>query len=208
MKIPDDELKQYINHKQPFGPIRSEDIDYSKRVNRYFFGQYNHRYLKDGYRCKIIVGRKGSGKTTYLKSVSLDESYSFVIAMNSPAAFATVIKSVHNMLPESITPGVVAKLWRVIIDHSVMLSVLKEDDYASQKMPLVCKYLTEIGLMDDIFPKNENILWKILDLINKNAEGNISLLAKVINDAVGIPFEHCRDLCYQYLVDTKKKQLY
>ncbi|MEM9806268.1 MAG: hypothetical protein AAF959_13395 [Cyanobacteria bacterium P01_D01_bin.56] len=58
------QLREYINHSSPFGPIKAEDINPNhSEAHHFLFEGYNRLYVEISPRSKIIVGRKGAGKT-------------------------------------------------------------------------------------------------------------------------------------------------
>ena len=71
-----DTVRPYITKDEPFGPIDSTDID-SNDIDalRLLFEQQNRIYKNLRNRPSIIIGRRGSGKTYYLRSVFFDKAY-------------------------------------------------------------------------------------------------------------------------------------
>ena len=66
----------YITRDEPFGPIDSGDIDSSDaKALLMLFDKHNWIYKNLRSRPSIIIGRRGSGKTHYLRSVIFDNQY-------------------------------------------------------------------------------------------------------------------------------------
>ena len=65
-----DAIKPYITKDEPFGPIDAFDIDpQDKKVLGFLFEKQNNIYKSLRNRPSIIMGRRGSGKTAYLRTV-------------------------------------------------------------------------------------------------------------------------------------------
>ena len=65
-------IRPYITKDEPFGPIDSGDIDSSDlKALLMLFEKHNLIYKNLHSRPSIIIGRRGSGKTYYLRSVFL-----------------------------------------------------------------------------------------------------------------------------------------
>ena len=63
-------VSHYITKDEPFGPIDSGDIDSSDlKALMMLFEKHNWIYKNLYSRPSIIIGRRGSGKTYYLRSV-------------------------------------------------------------------------------------------------------------------------------------------
>ncbi len=71
-------MKPYITKDEPFGPIDSTDIDLRDiSALEKLFEQHNRIYKHLHQRPSIIMGRKGSGKTSYLRTVFFDKKYDY-----------------------------------------------------------------------------------------------------------------------------------
>ena len=69
-------IRPYITKDEPFGPIDSGDIDSSDlKALLMLFEKHNLIYKNLHSRPSIIIGRRGSGKTYYLRSVFFDKQY-------------------------------------------------------------------------------------------------------------------------------------
>jgi hypothetical protein len=91
-----EKLRNYINHDEPFGPIDAVDIDENDvEVMEALFEQHNRLYRELHKRPSIIIGRKGAGKTAYLKSVFFDKRYTFYTEINTPKVFTQVLNSIQ-----------------------------------------------------------------------------------------------------------------
>jgi hypothetical protein len=63
-------IRPYITKDEPFGPIDSIDIESNDvKAIQYLFEKHNWIYKNLRNRPSIIMGRRGAGKTHYLRSV-------------------------------------------------------------------------------------------------------------------------------------------
>ena len=89
-------MKPYITKDEPFGPIDSTDIDL-RDINALekLFEQHNRIYKNLHHRPSIIMGRKGSGKTSYLRAVFFDKKYSYFTEIRTAHVLAHISKVIH-----------------------------------------------------------------------------------------------------------------
>ena len=78
-------IRPYITNDEPFGPIDSGDIDISDlSALLMLFEKHNWIYKNLHSRPSIIIGRRGSGKTYYLRSVFFDNQYDYFVEIRTP----------------------------------------------------------------------------------------------------------------------------
>src|SRR5437868_2146325 len=98
----------------PFGPTATPDSDdpdmFIKLVDK-----TNLIYQEMRNHPTMIVGRRGSGKTTFLRTVMLDQSYQIVVELPPEDAFRQVINSIEQMSTKTVFVEEVASLWNVVL---------------------------------------------------------------------------------------------
>ena len=198
-------LREYINNDKPFGPIKAEDINPNHTdVHHFLFEQHNRLYFEISQNPKIIIGRKGAGKTAYLTSVYLDEKYDFIVKINTADIFVKVIDYINNMLPTSVFSEKVADLWITIIEISIMVSILEKDEMAFSRLPEVRDYLAKIGVWGLSSP--DEIVWKVVNFMRDNLKDkHIGIIAEALSSISDTTFQKCRSLVYKHLVESEKK---
>src|SRR5262245_24743922 len=64
---------KYISHVRPFGPVDSSDVNPADTAEMHdLFDRNNVIYRSLESHTSVLIGRKGSGKTAYLRSTFLD----------------------------------------------------------------------------------------------------------------------------------------
>ena len=199
------QLREYINHSTPFGPIKAEDIDPKHSdAHHLLFEQYNRLCVELGPKSKIIVGRKGAGKTAYLTSTYLDEGYDFLVNVNTADTFIKVIECIDGMLPATVFSEKVAELWRTIIEISMMVTLIEQDKVACIRLSQVRDYLAQIGVLGLVTP--DAIVWKVVNFIRDNLKSHhVGIIAEALSVMCDTSFDKCRENMYEYLTHTSKK---
>jgi hypothetical protein len=106
------QITDYLTYSQPFGP---EDAALITDVfcRRRLFQAENGIYTRMRQSPTWIIGRKGSGKTAFLRSDVEGQDRVCVLDLNSASAFATIIRTVQSMGLNSLYVEPVAGLWRI-----------------------------------------------------------------------------------------------
>ncbi len=65
-----------------------------------------------------------------MTSAYLDKEYDFVVNINTADTFFKVIECIDDMLPATIFPEKVAELWKTIIEISMMVTLIEQDELA------------------------------------------------------------------------------
>lgn len=203
-------LRDYINHDKPFGPIKAEDINTRDlEINNLLFDQHNQLYDLIAQNPKIIIGRKGSGKTAYLKSVYISNKYNFITNINTADTFVKIIECISEMLPAAVFSEKVADLWQAIIEISIMATVLQEDEVASYSLPDVREYLIKIGVWN--LSSADEVVWRVVNFIRDNIGKTTSLgivaeaLAQVHDMTSNTSHSRCRSLFFEYLLRSGQR---
>ncbi|MBS4034248.1 MAG: hypothetical protein KGZ85_07290 [Ignavibacterium sp.] len=174
-----DLLAHYINSDEPFGPIDAGDID-STDVDalNLLFERQNMIYEQLRERPSIISGRRGSGKTSYLRTVLFDTDksknnklfYDFNIEIRTPNAFTTISRLVQGMTENSdmVFTENLADLWEKVLWTSVFSEIRHQSSI--ENLPTTNKYLEAMGVKDNY--DNEMVLKKLADMFRKVKEIN------------------------------------
>jgi len=163
-------MKPYITKDEPFGPIDSTDIDL-RDINALekLFEQHNRIYKNLHHRPSIIMGRKGSGKTSYLRAVFFDKKYNYFTEIRTAHVLAHISKVIQRITGKAVFPETLAELWEMILWICVLSEIRKKDQLLSQdKLSLVNVYLEKVGVRDT--STVDEVLWKLAGIFDKVLE--------------------------------------
>jgi hypothetical protein len=164
-------IQPYITKDEPFGPIDSTDIDPKDvSVSQMLFEQHNWIYRNMRHRPSIIMGRKGSGKTAYLRTVFFDKKYDFYTEIRTDHALMHISKVIQGLVKEAVFPETLAELWETIL-WVCMLSEIRTSSVLSQdKLTQVNGYLEKLGARDA--SSADDVLWKMARMFDDVVESD------------------------------------
>ncbi len=127
-------FERYFNSSFPLGPISalpSPNIDAD--IQRLIFDDHNELYRQMNHGRTLIIGRKGSGKTSLLNSVSFEFDRSLIIPLDSGETadiFTRVVDEIGALSIDTALVEQVGTLWAVLIWGVVFkrLHELYDDD--------------------------------------------------------------------------------
>ncbi len=197
-------IRPYITRDEPFGPIDSNDIHETDiKALEVLFEQHNRIYANMRNRPSIIVGRKGSGKTYYLRSVYFDKQYSFYTEIRTARVLGHLTKAIESMNKVAIFPEMVAELWETILWISVFCEIRKQTLLTYEDLIVVDAYLGHVGVRDN--EHIDDILWKIADMIvdelRRNPKG---VNSEILRRFEKVTFEDARSVVVHRLEENKK----
>ncbi len=144
-------LERTFRQYGPFGPVDAallQDTD----LQRAFFEDRNALYRALRLNPRLIVGRKGSGKTAFLKSVYREGIYSHIIEISLPEHFQEVVKAVHRVIVDEAFVENAAKLWRQVLYTAVFECVVAREPQAAEKLPTTVAWLQRMGVKPPMTP--------------------------------------------------------
>jgi hypothetical protein len=157
-------LKPYITRDEPFGPIDSYQIGSTDvAVLNLLFEKQNRIYKSFRNRPSIIMGRRGSGKTSYLRFVNFDDQYGGFVEIPTANILEHVAGIVQELNGDTVFTETLWKLWEKLL-WTCVLSQIRNSNFLpnSDDMAVVVDYLNEMDIK-----KNDSIdaiLWKLAGL--------------------------------------------
>ncbi|WP_370296396.1 P-loop ATPase, Sll1717 family [Poseidonocella sp. HB161398] len=138
------ELRRFVNRAAPFGPINASTLLESEIANDILFNTRNKVWEFYQKRPRIVIGRKGSGKTSILSRTQKLEEYKFVVNVPTAKAISEFRKAVY---PNSSDVGLVfveeaAEYWDRFLNTEIM-ALLPIDQI--EELPAVKNYLESIN---------------------------------------------------------------
>lgn len=109
------DIERHINEDYPFGPIEASGI-----VNpadfKLLFNEHNEMYNRLLRHPSIILGRKGSGKTSYLRSEHFNYPAGIILELNTPTALQRVIDVIEHITSGKVFVETVAEVWTTVLN--------------------------------------------------------------------------------------------
>ncbi len=140
-------IEPYITRDEPFGPIDSGDFD-SKDVeaSRLLFERQNQIYKNLRHRPSIIMGRRGSGKTSYLRTVFFDKQYDHHTEIRTATVLENISKIIQDMAKDAVFAETLSDLWEKILWTCVLLEIRKLQLLSSNNLYTVNDFLEMVGV--------------------------------------------------------------
>jgi hypothetical protein len=193
-------IRPYITKDEPFGPIDSGDIDSSDSpALLMLFEKHNLIYRHLHSRPSIIIGRRGSGKTYYLRSVFFDGQYDYFVEFGMPRVLAQVARAIQNLTDEIVFSELVSELWENILWIGVFLEIRRHTVLPPDDLNVVDAYLDKMRVRpnDSVEDALRNAANMLEELVSKNRTSNSNLLwgadAVSLDDAKAVVLKSLKD---------------
>jgi hypothetical protein len=194
-------LRQYLTPDEPFGPIDAREISHPKALEL-LFERHNRIYKALHKRPSLVIGRKGSGKTSYLNSVYFDTTYSYVINLDTSEAFSSVISSISSISSGPVFAESVQKIWITVIYISMFSELREILPRQSRAKTFINDYLAKIGLRNG--GTIEDVLWQITDIISECCKDKPhGIITEILKALDNVTFKETLKLLKTELTETK-----
>ncbi|MCE9644715.1 MAG: hypothetical protein K8S20_01855 [Chloroflexi bacterium] len=198
-------VRPYITKDEPFGPIDSIDID-SKDLEalELLFEPHNWIYKNLRHRPSIIIGRRGSGKTSYLRSVFFDKKYDYYTEIRTARVLSQVAKVIQRMSKEAFFPEMVSELWEMVIWIGVFSEIRKNSLLPSDDLYAVNAYLDMLNIRgrENVDSVLSHLATQLDETMDRNPNGGATEIMKEFDRS---KFEHVRSVVMQSFEHSKKK---
>lgn len=197
-------LKRYITPDDPFGPIDSIDIDTADReVLKKLFETHNQVYQGMRHRPSIIMGRRGSGKTSYLRTVYFNGDYDFIVEIRAQRVFEEITMVVHRAAKEAYVESL-AELWEMMLWVCVFSELSRKPFLPSDRLNLVNAYLAALGVRDAV--SVDDVLLKLAGVLSEAtrehpSEGILAILRRFDR----VAFDGVKAAVSDSLMKTRKR---
>ena len=171
-------LRGYIHAKQPLGPTNAQRL-VDPDIAKLFFDADNKIYKAFVENPSIIVGRRGSGKTSFLRSEYLGDNSKIVLEFRTSAAFAKVLQTLEPLAQgDAILSESVADLWQSAF-YLLVFDALSTHDAFKTTFRVINDYLAKAGIRHG--KDLDSMLWNAVDAIARKAgDKTIGVLAEVL----------------------------
>jgi len=165
------DIRPYITKDEPFGPIDSGDIDANDlKALLMLFEKHNWIYKNLHSRPSIIVGRRGSGKTHYLRSVFFDNQYDYYVEIRTPSVLGQVARAIQKMSAEVVFSESVSELWDMILWLATLLEIRKHPIVQPDDLNIINGYLDNLKVRES--DSVEDLLRHVADMFEEIVNNN------------------------------------
>jgi hypothetical protein len=180
-------LCKYLSPDEPFGPIDAREITDPEAL-KLLFERHNKLYQALHKRPSLVVGRRGSGKTSFLNSVYFDSSYVYVVNLNTSEAFSSVIESISSIASGLVFAESVQKVWTTVIFIGLFGGIRDQLPAGSRARSLINDYLAKIGFRDK--GTVDDILWKVTEIISDRVKDKpYGVVAEILRALDNVSFQ-------------------
>src|SRR3990172_5437507 len=199
-----DTVRPYITRDEPFGPIDSIDIDANDLgALKLLFEQHNWTYKNLRNRPSIIIGRRGSGKTYYLRSVFFDKQYDFYTEIRTARVLGNMTRVIQRMTIDAVFPEMVSELWETVLWISVFAEIRKHSLLTNDDLYVVNAYLEKVNVRDS--DDVDGVLWNLSTMLDeamdRNPNGGAS---EILRGLDRISFDYVKSIVLNGFVKSKK----
>ena len=198
-------VSPYITRDEPFGPIDSVDID-PKDINalKLLFERHNWIYKNLRHRPSIIIGRRGSGKTSYLRSVFFDGKYSHFTEIRTARVLSQITKVIQRMSKDAFFPEMVSELWEMVIWIGIFSEIRKNSLLPSDDdLYVVNAYLDNMNIQrsETVDGVLSDLARALDDVMDKNPSGGA---AEILKEFDRSRFDYVRSVVLKSFESTNK----
>jgi hypothetical protein len=200
-------IRKYITHARPFGPVDSSDVNTNDTDEmQELFDRNNAIYRTlEGHK-SVLIGRKGSGKTAYLRSTFLDAQTGIldVVQLRTASTFQEVLKALNNELAGIHFVEVIADIWETLLICGVFSEIVSRHGRANG-LHCVADYLGKLGINTDQPRTADDVLWSVVrTLASRKNDNVVNSIAAVINEIAGTSYRKALDAVKQFLESTDR----
>ena len=198
------DVRPYITKDEPFGPIDSGDIDSNDlKALLMLFEKHNWIYKNLHSRPSIIIGRRGSGKTHYLRSVFFDHQYDYFVEIRTPRVLGQVATAIQKMTSEVMFSEMVSELWDTILWLAVFLEIRKHAVLHPDDLNVVNGYLDKMRVRDT--DAVDDVLRNVANMLEEIVSKNETTTSEFLWGTDQISLEDAKSAVLRSLKATGKK---
>ena len=196
-------IRKYITHSRPFGPIDSAAVNTGDVAEmKALFDRNNVIYRALGGDTSMLIGRKGSGKTAYLRSTFLAGATGAldVVQLRTANTFLEVLKALNSELGSTHFAEVVADIWETLLVCGALSELIAKYGRGNSSLRPIADYLGKLGVNVDQPRTADDVLWTVVrTLASRKDDGTFGTLAAVIRDVAGTSFNTATTVAKQFL---------
>ncbi|HET9207302.1 MAG TPA: hypothetical protein VFO28_13755 [Burkholderiaceae bacterium] len=109
-----DVLAKYFTRDAPLGPLNARVVA-DDRVLELLTEHDLATIRAQSERPSVVVGRRGSGKTSYLRKLGLNTPHALFIEIRTEKTFNLILGAIHNVIRDAISVEAVTLVWEGIV---------------------------------------------------------------------------------------------
>lgn len=196
------DLVELFTYERPFGPTNATNIT-DDGVFRRLFDPNNKIIGKFKSAHSLIIGRKGSGKTSFLRGLAKSRVQE---SLDTAETFAKIVEAVDEKSTGFFFVEKTAQLWEHILILSLLRGIGRAYTRPEKELAIIRDYCGKHGL-----DENESIedwLWKMLRVAKSQVKNDtISSVAAVIAEIAGEDYTTTKDAAMTVLRENKEHAL-
>lgn len=199
------DLRKAFDKKKPFGPTDSADVK-NPKVAELLFDKDNKIFKALSGQPNILFGRRGSGKTAYLRSEYFLKNYNFIIELRMEDLFARVLAELEKNMRGAVFAESVAEIWSTLF-HVVLFDNVVHSKIASRNdLSLARDFISKLGARRGKTP--DDFLWNVVDAVSRRAgNGTVGIIAEVIRSLDNVSFEDARNQVFDAMHNAKVRAI-
>jgi hypothetical protein len=197
-----DLLKGYFPKRKPMGPISSDKLT-DARVMKALFDTENRIYRELTRKPSLIVGRKGAGKTAFLRSVQLEDQYKITTEIKTHEAFLYVVQSIEQISTDLPFVESVAEIWDTVFWTAIFSELAKKQYNYQDSLSTIETYLDGLGITKA--STADSVIKDIINTISEKSKGTAGVAAAVISKLAfnDVSFASAKDAAERILKGNK-----
>lgn len=196
-------VKRYLTHEKPFGQPDAQILE-EQRALELLFEHNNRLYKALNKRPSIVVGRRGSGKTSYLNSVYFEGQYTHVYEVETDKVFMDVIQGIGDASSGPVFAESVAKIWENVLFLGLFGLIRESLEKGSEAKKLINDYLAKVGIRDK--KTFDDILWEATEIISGRAkEKPHGMAAEILQFLDNVTFQTTKAALQEELSSRNEK---
>lgn len=124
------EIREIFDSRHPFGPSGAHGFREHPEIAELVFSTENQIWREYLTRPRMIVGRKGAGKTSVLRQTQNSKVYKLVHRISTDDMITQCVSSLFEGPNDyhTVSAETAGKIWRQMINTSLMTELLKLDE--------------------------------------------------------------------------------
>jgi hypothetical protein len=171
-------------------------------MNR-LFEKHNRIYKNLHQRPSIIIGRKGSGKTSYLRAVFFDKQYDFYIEIRTAHLLGHISSVIQGLTRDAVFPETLSELWETILWICVLAKVRAYGFMTFEALQVMNAYLNNLGVRSG--DTVDDVLWNLANLFDEVMRQNPrDGIAEILRRLDRVNFADAKALAVARLQSSRK----